>query len=90
MSDDELADGYQVDLATAQACLPELFRRADDNGPIEVHDDAGELLGVLVAPGSWGVYCQLEDAHDNRVMDAARQEPGESIPWSQVKAELNL
>jgi hypothetical protein len=31
-----------------------------------------------------------EDAEDAAEADAAIDEPGESIPWEQVKAELDL
>lgn len=32
----------------------------------------------------------LEDAHDVAAAQAAIEEPGESIPWAQVKADLGL
>jgi hypothetical protein len=33
---------------------------------------------------------QLEDKLDNEAADRALSEPGESIPWEKVKAELGL
>ncbi len=81
---------HAVSLAEARARLADLLQRADDTGPVEVRSATGELLGVLVAPGDWRLYRQLEDERDHQLIEQARDEPGEPIPWEQVKAELGL
>ncbi len=49
-----------------------------------------EIAGLT--PGDWieeAVVAKIEDAVDIREGLAALEEPGESIPWEQVKKELH-
>jgi len=50
----------------------------------------GERVAAIVPESVIEALRAAEDAEDAAEADAAMDEPGESIPWEQVKAELNL
>lgn len=50
----------------------------------------GERVAAIVPESVIEAFRAAEDAEDTAEADAAMDEPGESIPWEQVKAELDL
>jgi antitoxin Phd len=50
----------------------------------------GERVAAIVPESVLDTLRATEDAEDAAEADAAMEEPGESIPWEQVKAELGL
>lgn len=50
----------------------------------------GERVAAIVPESVVEALRAAEDAEDAEDADAAMDEPGESIPWEQVRAELNL
>ena len=50
----------------------------------------GERVAAIVPESVIEALRTAEDAEDAAEADAAMDEPGESIPWEQVKAELDL
>ncbi len=50
----------------------------------------GERVAAIVPESVIEVLRVAEDTEDAEDADAAMDEPGESIPWEQVKAELDL
>ena len=51
---------------------------------------SGERVAAIVPESVIDALRASEDAEDIAEADAAMDEPGESIPWEQVKAELGL
>jgi hypothetical protein len=51
---------------------------------------AGERVAAIVPESLIEGLRAAEDAEDAAEADAAWDEPGESVPWSQVKDELGL
>lgn len=50
----------------------------------------GKRVAAIVPESVVEALRAAEDAEDAAEADAAMDEPGESIPWEQVKAELGL
>jgi hypothetical protein len=50
----------------------------------------GERVAAIVPESVIEALRAVEDAEDAAEADVAMDEPGESIPWDQVKAELGL
>ena len=50
----------------------------------------GERVAAIVPESVIDALCAAEDAEHAAEADTAMDEPGESIPWEQVKAELGL
>jgi antitoxin Phd len=50
----------------------------------------GERVAAIVPESLVEALRSLEDAEDAEEADAAMDEPGNSVPWEQVKAELGL
>lgn len=50
----------------------------------------GERVAAIVPESLVEALRSLEDAEDAEDADAAMDEPGNSVPWEQVKAELGL
>jgi antitoxin Phd len=50
----------------------------------------GERVAAIVPESVIEAIRAAEDAEDAAEADVAMDEPGESIPWEQVKAELDL
>lgn len=51
---------------------------------------SGERVAAIVPESVLEALREVEDAEDAAEADAAMEEPDESIPWEQVKAELGL
>jgi antitoxin Phd len=50
----------------------------------------GKNVAAIVTMADLQLLQDLEDRMDNIAADAALLEPGESIPWEQVKKDLDL
>jgi hypothetical protein len=50
----------------------------------------GERVAAIVPESLIEALRAAEDAEDAAEADAAMDEPGESVPWERVKAELGL
>jgi len=50
----------------------------------------GKNVAAIVSIADLQLLQDLEDRLDNAAADAALSEPGESIPWEQVKQKLDL
>jgi antitoxin Phd len=50
----------------------------------------GERVAVIVPESVIEALRAVEDAEDAAEADVVMDQPGESIPWEQVKAELDL
>ena len=50
----------------------------------------GERVAAIVPESLIDALRSAEDAEDITEADAAMDEPGESLPWEQVKADLGL
>jgi hypothetical protein len=50
----------------------------------------GERVAAIVPESLIEALRAAEDAEDAAEADAAMDEPGESVPWEQVQAELGL
>ena len=61
--------------------------------PVAIESD-GRTVAVIVSVEDFALLQRLreeeEDRIDNAAADAALAEPGESIPWEKVKADLGL
>jgi len=51
---------------------------------------AGERVAAIVPESVLDALRAAEDAEDAAEADAAMDEPGEDVPWDQVKAEMGL
>jgi prevent-host-death family protein len=76
------------------AQLSENLKSVETTGePVAIESD-GRTVAVLVSAEDFALLQRLreeeEDRLDNAAADAARDEPGESIPWERVKADLGL
>jgi hypothetical protein len=80
----EPAHDLPVSPAVAEAV--ELTRR----GVITYLTIRGERVAAIVPESLIETLRAAEDAEDAAQADAAMDEPGESVPWEQVKAELGL
>ncbi len=71
----------------ARNSLPALIDMCEkEKVVIERH---GKAVAILVAPSKFEEMLEaLEDAHDLKLIEAARAEGGPSIPWEQVKKDL--
>jgi len=50
----------------------------------------GKNVAAIVTMADLQLLQDLEDRMDNAAADTALLEPGESIPWEQVKKDLDL
>ena len=80
--------------AEVGAKLSENLKRVETTGePVAIESD-GRTVAVLVSAEDFALLQRLrqeeEDRIDNAAADAALAEPGESIPWERVKADLGL
>ena len=76
------------------AKLSENLESVETTGePVAIESD-GRTVAVLVSAEDFALLERLreeeEDRLDNAAADAARDEPGASIPWEQIKADLGL
>ena len=80
--------------AEVGAKLSENLKSVETTGePVAIESD-GRTVAVLVSTEDFALLQRLreeeEDRLDNAAADAARDEPGESIPWERIKADLGL
>ncbi len=80
--------------AEVGANLPENLKSVEATGePVAIETD-GRTVAVLISAEDFVLLERLrgeeEDRLDNAAVDAARDEPGENIPWERIKADLGL
>jgi antitoxin Phd len=80
--------------AEVGAKLSENLKSVETTGePVAIESD-GRTVAVLVSAEDFALLQRLrqeeEDRIDNAAADAALAEPGESIPWERVKADLGF
>ena len=80
--------------AEVRAMLPENLESVEKTGePVAIESD-GRTVAVLVSAADFALFNRLreeeEDRLDNAAADAALAEPGENVPWEQIKADLGL
>ena len=80
--------------AEVGAKLSENLKSVETTGePVAIESD-GRTVAVLVSTEDFALLQRLrqeeEDRIDNAAADAALAEPGESIPWERVKADLGV
>ena len=79
----------QMSMADARQHLAEAIDRTR-KGPVTL-TRRGRPAAVLVDAEEYDrMISDLEDAYDLAAARAAIEEPGEPIPWAQVKADLGL
>ncbi|MET4095218.1 type II toxin-antitoxin system Phd/YefM family antitoxin [Arthrobacter sp. UYCu712] len=76
-----------INITDARARLPELVTLAETE-PVFI-ERRGQRAAVLVSPERYEQMLDaLEEVEDVAAFDAAMAEEGDSIPWTQVKADL--
>jgi len=80
--------------AEVGAKLSENLKSVETTGePVAIESD-GRTVAVLVSAEDFALLQRLrheeEDRIDNAAADGALAEPGESIPWERIKADLGL
>ena len=78
------------DLPASSPAVEEAAELARSRGVITHLTIQGERVAAIVPESVIDALRAAEDAEDAADADAAMDEPGESIPWEQVKAELGL
>ena len=80
--------------AEVGAKLSENLKSVETTGEPVAIESNGRTVAVLVSAEDFALLQRLreeeEDRLDNAAADAARDEPGESIPWERIKADLGL
>ena len=80
--------------AEVGAKLTENLKSVETTGEPVAIESEGRTVAVLVSAEDFALLQRLreeeEDRLDNAAADAARDEPGESIPWERIKADLGL
>lgn len=76
------------------AKLSENLKSVETTGEPVAIDSDGRTVAVLVSAKDFALLQRLrqeeEDRIDNAAADAALAEPGENVPWEQIKADLGL
>lgn len=76
------------------AKLSENLKSVETTGEPVAIDSDGRTVAVLVSAEDFALLQRLrqeeEDRIDNAAADAALAEPGENVPWEQIKADLGL
>jgi antitoxin Phd len=81
--------GDTMSVGDARQHLADAIERTR-RGPVTL-TRRGRPAAVLVDAGEFQrMTADLEDAYDVAAARASLNEPGESIPWAQVKADLGL
>lgn len=76
-----------VKISEARDSLPEVVGLAQSEAV--VLERYGKPAAVLISPERYAELLDaLEESHDVSAFDAAMAEPGDDVPWEQVKADL--
>jgi antitoxin Phd len=80
----------RLNTSTARDELAELLNQVAYAGERFILHRRGKNVAAIVSMEDLELLQALEDKLDNEAADAAMREPGDSIPWDQVKTELGL
>lgn len=76
---------------SSRSCLLTLTERGDARRGVITHlTIAGERVAAIVPESVLDALRAAEDAEDAAEADASWDDPGEDVPWEQVKAEPPL
>jgi len=74
----------------AEATLTRTIRRVRDDGERFTLTEGGQAVAAIVTAEDLAFLEDLEERIDLEEARKALAEPGDSIPWEKVKAELGL
>lgn len=80
----------RLNASVAREEFSELLNQVAYLGERIIVQRRGRNVAALVSLEDLQLIQEIEDRLDNAAADAALEEPGESIPWEQVKKDLGI
>lgn len=80
----------RLNASVAREEFSELLNQVSYLGERIIVHRRGKNVAALVSLEDLQLIQEIEDRLDNAAADAALEEPGESIPWEQVKKDLSI
>ena len=80
----------RLNTTAAREDFAELLNQVAYAGERIILHRRGKNVAAIVTMADLQLLQDLEDRIDNTAADASLSEPGESIPWDQVKKDLDL
>jgi prevent-host-death family protein len=77
----------RIGLTQARRRLQDTIREVQFGGERVILERQGRPVAALVALEDLELLEELEDEYLSKLADASEAEPGEDIPWEEVKAE---
>ena len=76
-----------IGLTEIRSAFHDTIRRVQFGGERVILERQGRPVAALVPLGDLELLEEMEDEHLAKLADASDAEPGETIPWEQVRAE---